>query len=89
MTSLCSICFQEADYTLNFDQQILEAATSITTAVAALVKAASAAQRELVTQGRVSFFVRIRYGILYYTFICFRSRRLLVSNRTIINGRKA
>uniref|UniRef100_A0A915JW41 I/LWEQ domain-containing protein n=1 Tax=Romanomermis culicivorax TaxID=13658 RepID=A0A915JW41_ROMCU len=38
---------------LNFDEQILEAAKSIANAVTALVKAASAAQRELVCQGRV------------------------------------
>ncbi len=38
---------------LNFDEQILEAAKSIASATAALVKAASAAQRELVAQGKV------------------------------------
>ena len=38
---------------LTFDEQILEAAKSIATATAALVKAASAAQRELVMQGKV------------------------------------
>ena len=39
--------------TLNFDEQILEAAKSIAAATAALVKSASAAQRELVAQGKV------------------------------------
>jgi talin len=44
---------QAADETLNFDEQILEAAKSIAGAVQALVKAASSAQRELVSQGRL------------------------------------
>lgn len=39
---------------LSFDEQILEAAKSIAAATAALVKSASAAQRELVAQGKVS-----------------------------------
>jgi len=46
--------FQQADESLNFEEQILEAAKSIATATAALVKAASVAQRELVEQGKVS-----------------------------------
>ena len=46
--------FQEADESLNFEEQILEAAKSIAAATSALVKAASAAQRELVAQGKVS-----------------------------------
>lgn len=46
--------FQEADMSLNFEEQILEAAKSIASATAALVKSASAAQRELVAQGKVS-----------------------------------
>lgn len=41
---------QEADETLNFDEMILEAAKSIITATSALVRAASAAQRELIDQ---------------------------------------
>lgn len=45
---------QEADESLNFDEMILEAAKSIAAATSALVKAASAAQRELVDTGRVS-----------------------------------
>jgi len=45
---------QAADDSLNFDEQILEAAKSIANAVQALVKAASSAQRELVNLGRVS-----------------------------------
>ena len=50
--------------TLNFDEQILEAAKSIAAATAALVKSASAAQRELVAQGKVSF-ARLFNNILY------------------------
>jgi len=46
--------FQQADETLNFEEQILEAAKSIAAATSALVKSASAAQRELVAQGKVS-----------------------------------
>lgn len=42
-----------ANEELNFDEQILAAASSIATAVQALVKAASNAQRELVAQGRM------------------------------------
>lgn len=38
---------------MNFDEMILEAAKSITIATAALVRAASAAQRELVNTGKV------------------------------------
>lgn len=45
--------FQAADMSLSFDEQILEAAKSIAAATAALVKSASAAQRELVAQGKV------------------------------------
>jgi len=41
---------------LNFEEQILEAAKSIAAATSALVKAASAAQRELVAQGKVRHF---------------------------------
>jgi len=44
---------------LNFEEQILEAAKSIATATAALVKAASLAQRELVEQGKVSIMCTI------------------------------
>ncbi|XP_027137103.1 talin-2 isoform X2 [Larimichthys crocea] len=43
----------KADETLNFEEQILEAAKSIAAATSALVKSASAAQRELVAQGKV------------------------------------
>lgn len=45
---------QQADETLDFEEQILEAAKSIAAATSALVKSASAAQRELVAQGKVS-----------------------------------
>ncbi|VIO95611.1 Talin 1, putative [Brugia malayi] len=44
---------QKVDDSLTFDEQILAAAKSIATAVQTLVKAASAAQRELVAQGRL------------------------------------
>ena len=43
----------EADETLSFDEQILEAARAIASATGALIKSATAAQRELVAQGRV------------------------------------
>lgn len=43
---------KEADESLNFEEQILEAAKSITAAVAALVKAATVAQKELIAVGR-------------------------------------
>ena len=38
---------------LNFDEQILEAAKSITNAASVLIKAATAAQKELIVQGKV------------------------------------
>ena len=38
---------------MNFDELILDAAKSIAAATAALIKAASEAQRELVSQGKV------------------------------------
>uniref|UniRef100_A0A671NUD1 Talin-2-like n=1 Tax=Sinocyclocheilus anshuiensis TaxID=1608454 RepID=A0A671NUD1_9TELE len=44
---------KQADESLDFDEQILEAAKSIAAATSALVKSASAAQRELVAQGKV------------------------------------
>ncbi|KAG7280055.1 hypothetical protein CRUP_030511 [Coryphaenoides rupestris] len=42
----------KADETLDFEEQIVEAAKSIAAATSALVKSASAAQRELVAQGK-------------------------------------
>jgi len=42
---------------LNFDEQILEAAKSVTNGAAALIKAATNAQKELVSQGKVSAIV--------------------------------
>ncbi|XP_064644929.1 talin-1-like isoform X17 [Lineus longissimus] len=44
---------READDTLEFEDQILDAAKSIAAATAALVKCASSAQRELVLQGKI------------------------------------
>ena len=46
---------QEADMSLNFEEQILEATKAIAAATAALVKSASEAQKELVAQGKVSY----------------------------------
>ena len=45
---------QDDKQNLNFDECILEAAKSIATASSVLIKAASAAQKELVSQGKVS-----------------------------------
>ena len=45
---------QAADESLNFEEQILEAAKNIAGATSALVKSATAAQRELVAQGKLS-----------------------------------
>ncbi|XP_055631381.1 talin-2 isoform X3 [Toxorhynchites rutilus septentrionalis] len=45
---------KEADENMNFDEMILEAAKSIMAASSALVRAANAAQRELVDQGKVA-----------------------------------
>ncbi|XP_061190931.1 talin-1-like isoform X1 [Saccostrea echinata] len=55
---------KEADMSLNFEEQILEAAKSIASATAALVKSASAAQRELVAQGKVR--TRREIGATYH-----------------------
>lgn len=49
-----SISQENPDENLNFDEMILEAAKSIAAATSALVKAASAAQRELIDSGKVS-----------------------------------
>lgn len=54
LPATCVSLLQEADESLNFEEQILEAAKSIAAATSALVKAASAAQRELVAQGKVN-----------------------------------
>lgn len=45
---------QETDENLNFDEMILEAAKGIMAASSALVRAANAAQRELIDQGKVA-----------------------------------
>ncbi|KAL3884759.1 hypothetical protein ACJMK2_024867 [Sinanodonta woodiana] len=45
---------KEADMNLDFEDQILEAAKAIAAATSALVKSASAAQKELVAQGKVA-----------------------------------
>ena len=47
---------QEADESLSFEEQIVEAAKSIAAATGALIKAATAAQRELVAQGKVGSY---------------------------------
>lgn len=49
-----SLAQQEANEDMNFDEMILEAAKSIAAATSALIKAASAAQRELIATGKVS-----------------------------------
>ncbi len=64
---------------LNFDEQILEAAKSVTNGAAALIKAATNAQKELVSQGKVSaifncfdsalFLKRILGSISQYIFL--------------------
>lgn len=46
--------FQLADENMNFDEMILEGAKSIMAASSALVRAANAAQRELIDQGKVA-----------------------------------
>ncbi|XP_076285547.1 talin_middle and talin-RS domain-containing protein rhea isoform X2 [Lasioglossum baleicum] len=45
---------QEANEDMNFDEMILEAAKSIAAATSALIKAASAAQKELIATGKVA-----------------------------------
>ncbi|XP_066588503.1 talin-1 isoform X2 [Prorops nasuta] len=45
---------QETNEDMNFDEMILEAAKSIAAATSALIKAASAAQRELIATGKVA-----------------------------------
>ncbi|VVC41903.1 FERM conserved site,Vinculin/alpha-catenin,PH domain-like,IRS-type PTB domain,Talin, central,Ubiquitin- [Cinara cedri] len=49
-----SVVEEDAHASWNFDEVILEAAKSIAAATSALVKAASAAQRELIDSGKVS-----------------------------------
>jgi talin len=54
LLKLNNFCSQkELNENLNFDEQILEAAKSITNAAGILIKAATAAQKELVSQGKV------------------------------------
>ncbi|KAF5290986.1 hypothetical protein FQA39_LY14517 [Lamprigera yunnana] len=48
------IKMHDLDESMNFDEMILEAAKSIAAATSALVKAASAAQRELIDSGKMS-----------------------------------
>lgn len=50
---------EAADASWNFDEVILEAAKSIAAATSALVKAASAAQRELIDSGKVRYLRNI------------------------------
>ena len=58
--------FQEADESLNFEEQILEAARAITGAASALVKAAASAQRELVASGRVCIYLPLHSHCVYH-----------------------
>jgi len=53
MTTVVDVLFQPVDEGLSFEEQIVGAAKSIAAATAALVKAASVAQRELVSEGKV------------------------------------
>ena len=55
---------READMSLDFEEQILDAAKSIAAATAALVKSASAAQKELVAQGKIR--TRREIGAAYH-----------------------
>jgi len=56
---------QPVDEGLSFEEQIVGAAKSIAAATAALVKAASVAQRELVSQGKVCWgFMLYFWGII-------------------------
>ena len=64
-----------ADESLSFDEQILEAAKAIALATSALIKWATATQRELVTQGRVCAEKCYLLGLLhYYNPKCFATR---------------
>lgn len=51
---MCCVHTQETDANKQFDEMILEAAKSIMAASSALVRAANAAQRELIDQGKVA-----------------------------------
>ena len=53
-TRLTCVCPQVAIESLNFEEQILHAAKNIAAATSALVKSATAAQRELVAQGKLN-----------------------------------
>ncbi|KAH7944929.1 hypothetical protein HPB49_002151 [Dermacentor silvarum] len=55
---------KEADESLNFDEMILEAAKSITAATSALVRAASAAQRELVAAGKARLVAAATHSLV-------------------------
>lgn len=82
---------QEADESLNFEEQILEAAKSIAAATSALVKAASAAQRELVAQGKVSSHTdRCTDPVVCPTHrpsdVCFRWERFRQTPWTTVSG---
>ena len=52
--------------TLNFDEQILDAAKSIMNATSTLISAATSAQKELVQQGKVSESIVKRMEREYY-----------------------
>lgn len=69
---------------MTFDEMILEAAKSIAAATSALVKAASAAQRELVAAGKVIFFSRLFYVNVTYLLSSI-SWKLLIYKNFLIN----
>jgi len=58
------VVFQPVDEGLSFEEQIVGAAKSIAAATAALVKAASVAQRELVSEGKVLLDLLCFYGVI-------------------------
>jgi len=65
----CCVLLQPVDEGLSFEEQIVGAAKSIAAATAALVKAASVAQRELVSQGKVGR--DLRYILAVRCLQCF------------------
>lgn len=66
---------------LNFEEQILDAAKSIAAATAALVKSASAAQKELVAQGKVTVLI-LRF-VSHNTFFQFYNLTSIITTDTL------
>ena len=84
------ISFQETDESLSFDEMILEAAKSIAAATSALVKAASAAQRELIDIGKVNIYRHRVQSCALLNSCVLINRSAAVHNRTRMtdNGQK-